>query len=345
MNTTISVAYIQTGIRASFSKVKYKDIAPKVGLLPTAQGADIPVFPMFRARLTSEVFRKIIEDIDCLTAQYGTLRNHRNEEARSRFLTAYFNRIVELFSGLILNVPETLLEGRFATQGRIEYQYTLYGGVTVIFIEVKLDLGGPTERLNTYAQVIAECDACALANEQNGFDIPIIAVLCDGKSFSFFKYERPSPKGGAKPRFSMGKFPDGYEEEPIFEMSPGTAPRVFIQKTRRLCESLFYVFLSGYHTGLEGYCNLSMEESKEESKSASKRDSTSGWHNAKNLAKAALDKAKEAWDLRKENDQVRSKRSAEEALQILNKSVNEAPWKPGEDKCSEVYTDDIADVP
>ena len=69
-----------------------------------------------------------------------------------------FNQIVALFSGLLFNTPETLLEGRLTSKGRIEYQFKTYGGITVVFIEVKLDIGNLTERLNCIAQVIAECD-------------------------------------------------------------------------------------------------------------------------------------------------------------------------------------------
>jgi hypothetical protein len=43
-------------------------------------------------------------------------------------------------------------------KGRIEYQFSTYGGITVVFIEAKLDIGSLTERLNCIAQVIAECD-------------------------------------------------------------------------------------------------------------------------------------------------------------------------------------------
>ena len=43
-------------------------------------------------------------------------------------------------------------------KGRIEYQFKTYGGITVVFIEVKVEIGNKTERLNFFAQVIAECD-------------------------------------------------------------------------------------------------------------------------------------------------------------------------------------------
>jgi hypothetical protein len=98
------------------------------------------------------------------------MNKHRNEEARSRYLSGvgsprnstmigkslltsrqYFNRIVRLFSSLLFNTPEAILEGRLTTKGRIEYQFKTYGGITVVFIEVKLEIGNSTERLNCVA--------------------------------------------------------------------------------------------------------------------------------------------------------------------------------------------------
>ena len=86
------------------------------------------------------------------------MSRHGSEEARARFLSAYFNRIVGLFSGLLFNTPEEILEGQITTKGRIEYQFKIYGGITVVFIEVKPNVGNMTERLNCYTQVIAECN-------------------------------------------------------------------------------------------------------------------------------------------------------------------------------------------
>jgi hypothetical protein len=65
---------------------------------------------------------------------------------------------VALFSGRLLNKPETIMEGRITTKGRIEYQFQSYGSINIVFIEVKLNIGSSTERLNFVAQVIAECD-------------------------------------------------------------------------------------------------------------------------------------------------------------------------------------------
>jgi hypothetical protein len=106
---------------------------------------------MFCARLPNSVFSEILADLQIFSWQYGPLSKHVNKEARALFLSGYFNRIVALFSGLLFNRPEAML-------GRIQCQFKTYGGATVVFIEVKLDIGNLIERLNCYAQVIAECD-------------------------------------------------------------------------------------------------------------------------------------------------------------------------------------------
>lgn len=72
----------------SFSKVTYIDIAPLVGLKPIREGDDIDTFSMSRARLPDTVFQKILLDLHDLSLQYGSIIQHRNEEARSRFLSA-----------------------------------------------------------------------------------------------------------------------------------------------------------------------------------------------------------------------------------------------------------------
>lgn len=58
------------------------------GLDPAVEGKDIPTFPMFQARITNKLFRKILEDIQAFTYQYRPLEDQDAEEARSRFLYA-----------------------------------------------------------------------------------------------------------------------------------------------------------------------------------------------------------------------------------------------------------------
>jgi hypothetical protein len=79
---------------------------------------------------------------------------------------------VGLFSGLLYNTPESLLEGKIAIKGRMEYQFKTFGGITVLFIEVKLNIGSLSERLNCVAQVIAEADGVS-----NPFDLDTWAEI------------------------------------------------------------------------------------------------------------------------------------------------------------------------
>jgi len=44
------------------------------------------------------------------------------------------------------------------TKRRIEYHFLVFGGLSILIIEVKYILGNAEERLNAIAQVIAECD-------------------------------------------------------------------------------------------------------------------------------------------------------------------------------------------
>lgn len=58
---------------STYSIVKYVDIASKVRLDPLLEGDDIPTFPMYRARLTNDVYKGIIENLeDLITLSYKT---------------------------------------------------------------------------------------------------------------------------------------------------------------------------------------------------------------------------------------------------------------------------------
>jgi ABC-type sugar transport system substrate-binding protein len=62
-----------------------------------------------------------------------------------------------LFSGALFNTPETLLESDTTKSGRVEYQYTVAGGISVLFIGIELKVGNNRERLEYFGQAIAEC--------------------------------------------------------------------------------------------------------------------------------------------------------------------------------------------
>jgi len=118
-------------------------------------------------------------------------------------------------------------------------------------------------------------------NFQDGYNVPIMAILCDGSYFDFFKFE--NRRTGSAPHFFLGRFPDGSWRQLIAEANPDNPndPRDFFRQTRLLCESLYYVFLSGYRTGLEAYCSV------ERSKGALRPK----WHMAKVSAWKALEES------------------------------------------------------
>ena len=146
-------------------------------------------------------------------------------------------------------------------------------------------------------------------NSQYGCNVPIMAILCYGSYLYFFKFDRR--QAGSAPQFFLGKFPNGAWRQRIVESDPGD-PRYFLRQTRLLCESLYYVFFSGYRTGLEADWNRSVERSK-----GALRESTPKWHGAKVSAEKALEEAKSAWNLRQGNQIEESEASAERALQHL----------------------------
>ena len=140
-----------------------------------------------------------------------------------------------------------------------------------------------------------------------------MAILCHGGYFYFFKFE-DGRQAGSAPRFFLGKFPNGSWRQLIAEAGPDNPndPGYFLRQTRLLCERLYYVFLSGYRTGLEAYWNYSLERSED-----AFRESTPKWHVAKVSAGKALEEAKSAWNLRQENKFEESEASADRALQFL----------------------------
>ena len=69
---------------------------------------------------------------------------------------------------MLRNNPETMIDGRIGTQGRIEYFQT-FGAVAILFVEMKLKVGNDAERLKAIAQVIAECDSKPRASQAYTF--------------------------------------------------------------------------------------------------------------------------------------------------------------------------------
>ena len=69
-----------------------------------------------------------------------------------------FNRLVAEFDFAFRNLPESIIEDRISTKGRIVYYFRAFGSISVLVVEFKPRKGGSKERLDAIAQVIAECD-------------------------------------------------------------------------------------------------------------------------------------------------------------------------------------------
>ena len=139
-----------------------------------------------------------------------------------------------------------------------------------------------------------------------------MAILCDGRSFLFYKFVDKRP-GKAKPQIFLGKFPSGKKE---LVLPPGGDMNraAFYQQIRRTCDTFYYVFLIGYQAGLEAYWKRSVKRSEEE---GNERDSTPRWYGAVILARRAVDEAVSAWNLYDEGNFTESKQCGEKAVQYL----------------------------
>ena len=141
-----------------------------------------------------------------------------------------------------------------------------------------------------------------------------MAVLCDGHSFHFYRFVNKH-HAKASPQISLGVFPDDSKKVDLDNSAEGGLSfESFIRRLRRACEALYYVFLSGYRSGLEAYWKSSVEKGKAQGKA---RDSTPGWYNALRHATQALEEAISAWTLYSEGKLDESKASGGKAAELL----------------------------
>jgi hypothetical protein len=61
------------------------------------------------------------------------------------------------FAGSILNTPESFASGRI-TRDRVDYHFRTCDILTVVFVQVDLQVGGDDDRSDAIAQLIEECD-------------------------------------------------------------------------------------------------------------------------------------------------------------------------------------------
>lgn len=152
-------------------------------------------------------------------------------------------------------------------------------------------------------------------NAQDGFEVPILAMLCDGRDF-FFKYEANVHVGSALPIFARGAF-GGNTKNTIISVPDSACqsnPEDFVGNIGRLSEILYYVFMNGYISGLEACWKCDGSKGAAEGSSQS---STPSWHNALVTAKSALEQAMLACSKREQDKVEESEILAKKAHELL----------------------------
>jgi hypothetical protein len=297
-------------LKVSFSKVKYKDVAPYVWLNPDSNGRDICQLDAFRSRIPRDIFQKIYADVNKAALQYGRMISHDNEEARSRFISSFFSEILYLFGNRVINKPEGVLDAQFTKRGRIEHHFYTMDSVSVVFIEIKKIYTLGSGRLDIIAEVLAECDACDYVNSKSGHWLPILAILCDGEKFDFIVYD-----SGIK---------SIYSSEPVTGLiDMKNDPGLFLSSLKRTTEFIFDYFLMAYINGLRSFGHKSeLAATKSKSK---KRESTEKWIGALAKAEYAHMLCREAADLAHEGMTVEAEETAIRGIKELEGSVLEVP--------------------
>jgi len=311
----------EDGTGVSFSNATYSAVAHLVGLEAPLLLTDIKTFEIYRSRIPTDLFKSIVMDMDIMLVQYGSLPEHKNEEARSRFFSPVFNHIVKQFTFMLRNDPEIVIAGRIGTRGRIEYFFKAFGAIAILCIEMKFKIGNDMERLDAIAQVIAECDGCDLNNTDAGFSLPIHCILSDGLSFEFFKFDKTQASPFLRGCFSGDpahlrrglRLPD-------FTTTPTPLP--FILDLRLACETVFDTMLCAYISGLTAYHGRSKVRGE---KQGSKRPSFDKWDEALKSAQDALMICRTAESQRRNGDLDSADASVQEGICALQKSTGAVP--------------------
>lgn len=316
----LKASLMEQGLNVSFSNVTYPEVAYFIGLAPLMDFIDAPKYHLCRSRIPTALFRAIVTDMDVLLIQYGRLEDHATEEASSRFLAPIINHLVAQFGGAIQNTPESLISGRIATRGRIEYYLKTFKNLSIVFVEMKLKIRSAKERSNAIAQVIAECDACDWNNAKLGVSTPVYGVLYDGSTFQFFTFDGST--GKIPYRFSTGVAQGrGLQVTrglPLADFSSGRTARSFIHNLRPICETLFNILLVAYIANIKVFHDGSTSPHGHQ-------ESPDGWNKALWFAEEALAKSKDATEAVCRDELISADATTEEAFKALKRSTDAVP--------------------
>lgn len=117
--------------------------------------------------------------------EYGSLLNHHNEEARSRYLASLLKLFYPSFMESSSIAPKNSSRCQLTESGKIEHVFYTFSNTATVFAEEKFGLAG-NRRDQATAQGMAECDGLDFANSNNGYCCPI---LTDGITFKPLMYD------------------------------------------------------------------------------------------------------------------------------------------------------------
>ena len=80
-------SHSEQGLQVNFSNVRYRDIAPFIGLDHLKVFCDAETFELHRSHIPTQLLKCIVQDLDMMLTQYGPLDAHQTEQTRSRFLS------------------------------------------------------------------------------------------------------------------------------------------------------------------------------------------------------------------------------------------------------------------
>jgi hypothetical protein len=109
-------------------------------------------------------------------------------------------------------------------------------------------------------------------------------------------------------KFFRGKFSNGGLSLNINDLEEGRNYKAWVANARYICDSLYYIFLSGYVSGLEAYWKRAVKEGYVEAP---------GWEKVKTMAELSLEEAKFACVLHEQGEIEDARILADKARQHL----------------------------
>ncbi|EDR13668.1 uncharacterized protein LACBIDRAFT_308899 [Laccaria bicolor S238N-H82] len=176
----------------SFSGVKWVDLAARLGLDEQFEKNEFETFvtPMY---LLPPSLHEIMFEAEWLTQHvYQERQAQSREAARIRMMDPYLVRIIGLFQGRLIDLPEqAMLETEYASGGEVEHEIVMIGGILFFIAEFKLGLS----LADNVAQLFAEKLAAAKANKKADFgDLRVYGLLTDLTDFHFYSYDPVAEK-------------------------------------------------------------------------------------------------------------------------------------------------------